>query len=1089
MLAPGSIRFLRDMARICVWSFRPYEGFTRHIRLSSVFNECFLRTWPQDNKMRDGFVNLHVHSHYSILDGKSKPHELAQRAAELNQSAIGITDHGSLGGAFKFYKECVSRGVKPIIGMEAYVAPNSRNNFETVLWGTPEQRRDDVSGSGKYTHLTLVARNVEGLRNLYQLHHLSYSEGFYGKPRIDLELLDRYSKGIVATTGCPSGAIQTRIRLGQLTEAISVAQHLKDIFGDSLYVELMNHGLEIEYLVSPGLLEISERLHIPLLVTADSHYTYEHEASDHDTLLCIQTKAQKSDSNRLRFDGHGYHLSNQREMEIAFGEDYREGIRNTLRVADQVEDYSEMFAASIRMPTLTDDDDWELGIKSAEGLYGKPPEYFKRLKYELDVITSLGFSGYFLTLASIIEEGKKKYGKYTFGPGRGSAAGSIVGYSLGITDVDPILHGLIFERFLNPERLSLPDIDIDIDDSKRDSVIQDVRERFGDEKVANVATYGTIGAKNALKDSAKALGFPYGVGVSLVSRLPSPRAGRQPTLSDLPTQTGFQEIVDAAKGIEGVVRSKGVHASAIIISPDNLSDIIPLWNPRKDGKPRPNTSAFDGDDLSALGLIKFDFLGLATLGVIDETMHLLRDRESSGAFQEVSALPTTFDDSNVHLSRGRELSSLPTTFEDPKVYELLSSGETTGVFQLDGYGMRQLLRRLRPSSLEDVAAVLALYRPGPMGANAHTEYADRKNGKSRVIFPHSEYASALANILSPTFGIIVFQEQLLEVLRVVGGYTYASADLIFNAMRKKDFKKMEAAKPDFEQRLRDNGYSEEAIRALWEVLVPFSDYSFNKSHSISYGIIAYWTAYLKANHPKEYMCSLLSGEEDPDKLHEYIHEAVRLGIPVLSPDINESNYGWTITEKGIRFGFGAIKGVSRKSYGALIKKRPYTNLNHFFSESDSKCLNLGVLRASIQSGVFDSLEPNREGLLNDIEGLVGRALEDRELRKRGETRLWGQNYKVISVRTRDLKGRQELERQVLGIALTTRPLKLRLTRRPTLQELEYIYTIISDNPGDAPIDLVISKLTTLRKIGTMALGPSAQKRFKALGCVKIEETE
>lgn len=1010
--------------------------------------------------VRDSFVNLHNHFDYSVLDGAMKIESGVSWVAALQQPAVAMTDHGTMGGAYEFYKQCNSQGVKPIIGMEAYVAPVDRTHKQAVFWGTPEQRRDDLSGGGKYCHLTLIAHNSVGLRNLYRLQHAGYATGFYAKPRLDFDVMDQYSSGITCLTGCVSGHVQTALRLGRSDIARDALGKLQEIYGVNLYVELMDHDLDIEKQTYHQLIELSKSFKLPFVATADAHYAVEAEADFHDTLLCVQTQALKSDSDRFRFHGRGYYLADREQMDRLFGE-IPGAVQNTLTISESVEGYGEFFVPRIRLPKYSENEELDLERLAYAGCPDSP-EHQERLRYELEVINSQGYAGYFLTLMEVLNEGRRK--GIRFGPGRGSAGGSLVAYALRLTELDPIQHGLLFERFLNPERISFPDIDIDVDDRRRDEFIGLVREKFGSDFVAHIGTYGIIKSRSALKDAARVLGHPYMVGEQLVRLLPPPKFGRQPTLDELPAKAGPKEVVDTARALEGIIRSSGVHASGVLISPDNLVDLIPTKIP---GGKRGLTAEFTGTELDDLGYVKYDFLGLANLGVIDECLRLLAQQE------------------NELLSGVRP--ELPTTFDDPATFDTLSRAKTTGIFQLDGFGMRNLLRRVRPSSLDDIAAVLALYRPGPMGANSHNEFASRKHARSAIEYPHHEFESVLAGVLSPTYGLIVFQEQVLRILSLVGGYTYATAGLIFDAMRKKDTAKMLAARPDFEERLRSNGYSDGAIRALWEVLVPFSDYSFNKAHSIGYAIVAYWTAWLKTRYPKEYYCSLLTYGTDKDTLIPHLLGALDEGVKILPPDINQSQFGWSCANEGILFGLGSVKGISQITYNHLAEGRPYVSMEEWWRRAHPKVLNLSVLSAAIRCGAFDRLEPNREQLYENHAALAARALADRELQAQGHQRLWN-TYYVLSGKPR-LALRQSWEESVLGISLTSRAVRLKLRRRLTGDEMTYLKSAIDYHYGPQAVDVIVGPLTTLKDVGRIALTPKALSALHALDALDIEEDE
>lgn len=975
----------------------------------------------------DPFVHLHVHTDYSILDGHSTVLEVARRAAELHQPAVAITDHGSLGGIRKLWESCNEVGVKPVVGIEAYVAPDSRLKKEPVFWGEPSQKNDDISGRGAYTHMTLLAMNDTGLRNLYRLNAAA-QDGFYYKPRIDLESLASHSDGLIATTGCAGGAVATRIRLGQLDAASDYAGNLKDIFRENLFIEIMSHNNPVDEIINPSLIDISKTLRIPLVATNDSHYTSTEDAYSHDILLCIQTYQQINGNRSFKFEGEGYHLRSATEMEALFRE-IPSAIQGTLAVAERVEEY-QGFRHLLRMPRFelpagySNSGDYltTLCNTTLRRLNLVSDRYTTQLKYELETIINLGFADYFLVLADVVGYARERGIKV--GPGRGSAGGALPAYLTGITDLDPVVHGLLFERFLNPERVSLPDIDIDIQDDRRDELLAWVRIKYGEDCVAHLGTYGTIGAKSALHDSARVLGRTRRASDLLTYRLPRPQFGRQPTLSQ-GNWDGISDsdiiVVDAAKSLEGKKRNQGVHSAGVVISPEPLVDIIPLYKNKGQG---PWVTSFVMEEVEAIGLPKIDFLGLKNLTIIDNA-------------EKSIDVPW---DLNI-------LSTNPKDLEDEQTYRLLASGNTFGVFQLDSPGMQQLLRSIKPDRFGDISAVLALYRPGPMGVDAHNGYARRKNRKERVSYPHRELEEPLRTILGDTYGLVVYQEQVLEILRVCCGYTYATAEGIFNAMRKKDTKKMMAAKPDYKQRMVANGYSEDAVEALWNVLVPFSDYSFNIAHTTGYGVVSYWTAYLKANFPNEYMAALLSSEENPTKLPIYLEETQRMGVPILPPDINESLDKWTPTTDGIRYGLASIKGFGENSFGVVEKKRPFKSLDDFFRRADRKTLNSKTLGALVMAGALDSLCPHRSDLYLAREELTERALADRALARKGQRPLYAAPYEINSSGSIDTAIRKKWEEEVLGTVLTAEDIELVAERWLQENEFYFIREVVQKNPG------------------------------------------
>jgi DNA polymerase-3 subunit alpha len=984
----------------------------------------------------DPFVHLHVHTDHSILDGHTTVPELAAEVARLGQPAVSMTDHGSIGGAKKHYDACNAEGIKPIIGCEFYVAPASRKLKEPVHWGLPEQRKDDVSNRGAYNHITVVATSAEGLRNLYRLHATSYADGFYYKPRIDLEILSEHNAGLVVTTGCAGGALATRIRLGQLNEGKEYLSSLRDVFGDRLYVEIMAHDNPIDSVINPSLIEMSRQFKIPLVATNDSHYTLEKDARSHDALLCLQTSQKVDGVRSFRFEGNGYHIRSHREMAELFTE-IPDAVRNTLVIAERVESYREVFTHELKMPRFPDRGDTtaEVYLNSVLDASGEWTEAdAAQRSYEMDVIGRMDFSDYFLVVADIVNWAKTQ--KIRVGPGRGSAGGSIVAYRLGITDLHPTTHGLLFERFLNPERVSLPDIDVDVMDTRRDEVLEYIVKKYGEDCVAQLGTYGIIGAKSAIHDATRVLGYSRRTGDNLTFRLPPMKFGRAPGLDEGHWEgldTTESAILDLAQSFEGRIRNQGVHAAGVVISPVPLEDVIPLYRPLGKGG---NITAFDMKEVDDSGLVKMDWLGLKNLSIIDDTVKTI------DVPWDIPVLSTNLED-----------------MTDAKAFDLLRSGNTLGVFQLDSPGMQQLLRSLRPTEFGDISAVLALYRPGPMGVNAHSGYAKRKNGKERVSYPHSELAEPLKEVLGPTYGLVVYQEQVLEILRICCGYTYATAENIFDAMRKKKTEKMLAAKPDFSQRMLANGYSQDAVEALWDVLVPFSDYSFNKAHTTGYGTISYWTAYLKANFPHEYMSALLSNEKDPKKLPQYVAEVNRMRIPILPPDINISEASWTPTAEGIRYGLISIKEFGNKAYDALLKKRPYKSLDDFFKRADRKVLNSKTLRVLIQSGAMDSLCPHRADLFLNHETLAERALSDRSLARKGEVPLYSSGYAVQPSSTNDYTLRQQWEQDLLGTVLSLEPVTMEAERWLNENEFYYIKEVVENNPGRQQLSLKLGYAT------------------------------
>lgn len=1006
----------------------------------------------------DQFAHLHVHGPHSLLDGLGPLDQYAERAARLGQPALALTDHGSLSGAMKHWQLCNSVGVKPIIGCEFYVAPQDRKAHSKSSWKPGDAGRvaedgdnPDLSGSGAYTHLTVLAKSAVGLRNLYRLQAIGYAEGFYRKSRIDAETLALHSEGLVVLSGCAGSAISTRLRLGQGREADELMEFYRQTFRDDFFVEVMYHGILFENALNRDLIELATRHNVPLVATNDAHYCDPESAPVHAALLCVQSQSTLA-KPAFSFSGSGYYLRSRQEMESLPLP--VEALNNTLWVAERVEKYDSVFEKRIRYPQFELPDGWTAeealrALVSAglmERVHSLTNAHYDQAHYEIDVICAVSDPNYFLVLQDVIKEAKSV--GVRVGPGRGSAGGSLVAYALGITDLDPIPHGLVFERFMNPARVGLPDIDIDVDESRRDEFLAIVRRKYGEDYVAQICTFGTVGAKAALKDANRVLGGTFKKGEEYTARMPPPKFGRAPSLKDY---TGPKDdVYELATGLEGAVRNEGVHAAGVVISPEKIWEVLPVRKVKGEG---PWITGFDMKEVEGIGLVKYDFLGLRNLGIIDDTLQMLskREDESRPGRWTLASLPV-----------------VPAECSDPATYELLSSGFTLGVFQLDSPGMRGLLRQLKPSRFDDISAVLALYRPGPMGANAHTEYARRASSgadwKSEWAI-HPELEGTLRAVLENTFGLIVFQEQILGtarnpgVLNVICGWTYTEGATLFDAMRKKNHEKMESAKPEYFRAGQAKGFSKEALSALWETLIPFADYSFNRAHTAGYGLVAYWTAYLKANHPTEYMSALLSSvAEDPDRLLEYLEEVNRMGIALLPPDVNVSDVGFTPSSKGIHYGISAIKGVGKAVFEAVSSKRPYASLHDFLMRAPAKALNSGSLAALIGSGTLDSLTDLREELYVARETLAARALVVRREASAGQRPLYRMSFGVGASNIRSLEQRQEWERQYLSTVLSHGEVVLKPKRALIESELVWLRELLTRNPGQTRLQLAIGSV-------------------------------
>ncbi|MDI5970271.1 DNA polymerase III subunit alpha [Streptomyces sp. SL13] len=912
------------------------------------------------------FAHLHVHTPYSLLDGACRTADLLRVCRETGMTHLGMTDHGNLAGAPGFHRQALEAGVTPVIGMEAYVAPGPRADRTRVHWGTPGRRRDDVSGGGAYTHVTLWATDATGLRHLTRLSGDAYRTGrLAGRPRTDRESLAALSGGLAASTGCPSGEVQTRLRLGQFDAALAAAATYRDIFGaDRYFLELMDHGLEIERRVREDLLEIGRRLRIPPLVTNDAHYTYPRQAAAHDVLLCVRTGSTLADPDRFAFRGTGYHLRTPREMYALDSSDaWQRGCANTVLLAERVDPAGWFAPRDLRPhPALPAgrDEAGELRAAVARGLArrypgGVPRDRRARAAHETGVIISTGFAGYFLVVAEIVAWARSR--GIAVGPGRGSAPASLVAHLLGITGFDPVDHGLVFERFLNPERGTAPDIDIDLDERRRPEAVAHVTARYGADHVALVGTHPTVKARNAVRDAARVLGRPYALGDRAAKALPAAPAGvplaavlepdhprhRETAVlrAMYDADPRVREILETASGIEGLVRHNGVHPAGVVVAGEPLADHVALWT--RPGEQTPVTQ-WDHTACEALGLLKIDLLGLRNLTVLSDAARLV---EAAGR-----TAPDPF--------------ALPP--DDAATWSLLGRGETLGVFQFDGGPVRALLRMIRPDRLADLCAATALYRPGPMGADAHLAYARRKHGEEPVAAIHPEVDRALRPVLADTYGLIVYQEQVQRVAQVVAGHPLGRADLLRRALSGGPATALDAEYGPFRDGARRNGYGDEAIRAVWRTLVAFAGYAFNKAHAVAYGLIGYATAYYKAHHPAAFMAALLTSvRDDRARAALYLSEARRMGLTVLPPDINASGAGFTAPDATtLRLGLSAVRNVGRDAVDSVLATRErhgrYASFPDFLTACGTAVRHRRVVDSLIRAGAFDSLGYTRKGL-------------------------------------------------------------------------------------------------------------------------------
>uniref|UniRef100_UPI00351EE646 DNA polymerase III subunit alpha n=1 Tax=Microcella sp. TaxID=1913979 RepID=UPI00351EE646 len=1002
-----------------------------------------------------------------MLDGAARVKPLIEEAVAQGMPAIAVTDHGNMFGAFDFWRTATEAGIKPIIGTEAYLTPGTHRTDKTrVKWGTGGE--DDVSGAGSYTHITMLAESTTGMHNLFRMSSLASIEGYYFKPRMDRELLSRYSEGIIATTGCPSGEVQTRLRLGQYDTAVEAAAEFRDIFGrENYFAEIMDHGLGIERRIMSDLIRLAEDLGLPLVATNDLHYTHPGDASSHAALLCVQSGSTLDDPNRFKFDADEFYLKTPAQMRELF-RDHPEACDSTLLIAERVDvafDTAANYMPRFPVPEGETENSWFIQ-EVAKGLEQRYPggisaEVRARAEYEIGVITQMGFSGYFLVVADFINWSKRN--GIRVGPGRGSGAGSMAAYAMRITDLDPIEHGLLFERFLNPDRVSMPDFDVDFDDRRRGEVIRYVTEKYGDERVAQIVTYGTIKAKQALKDSSRVLGFPFGMGEKLTKAMPPAIMGKDMALSGIldPAHPRHKEagdfravievdpdarrVFDTALGLENLKRQWGVHAAGVIMSSEPLIDIIPIMKREQDGQ---IVTQFDYPACESLGLIKMDFLGLRNLTIIDDALD------------------------NIRANRGTELVLEDLSLDDPAAYELMARGDTLGVFQLDGGPMRSLLRMMKPDNFEDISAVLALYRPGPMGAESHTNYALRKNGRQPITPIHPELAEPLEEVLGTTYGLIVYQEQVMAIAQKLAGYTLAQADLLRRAMGKKKKSELDKQFENFSAGMQSNGYSAAAVKTLWDILLPFSDYAFNKAHSAAYGVVSYWTAYLKAHYPAEYMAALLTSVGDSkDKMAVYLNECRRMGITVLPPDVNESIGFFAAVGDDIRFGLGAVRNVGHNVVSGIRQAREekgrFTGFHDFLKKVPTPVANKRAIESLIKAGAFDSLGDTRRALMEIHEGAVESAVKDKRAEDKGDIgfdfdSLFDEGEATAaSVPVRPewaKKDKLAFEREMLGLYVSDHPLaglEVALAKHAGAPIAE-----LNDNPPDDGEQVTVAGLIT-----------------------------
>ena len=983
----------------------------------------------------DSFAHLHVHTEFSMLDGAARVADVVEAAARDGQPALAITDHGVMYGAVDFYSAAKQVGVKPILGVEAYLTPGSR--FDRPA------RRDNI----RY-HMTLLAESQLGYQNLLQLVSRSYLDGYYYKPRVDLDLLASHAEGIVATSGCLGGPVAQRLAPDASREegnrsrgrdfegAVEAAAELQEVFGrDNFFIEIQDHGFDAEQRILGDLVRIARKIDAPLVATNDSHYTYPDESDAHDVLLCIQTGTTVDDPDRLRFEGQGYYLKSAAEMRALFpNHDYPGACDNTLRIAERsnVElDFGRSLLPQFPVPPGETESSYlsRLVFEGAEARYGHPLPggVVERIEHELKIIDGMGFPAYFLIVWDLIRYAREQ-GIRT-GPGRGSAAGSIVAYCLRITDLDPIRWGLIFERFLNPARRQMPDIDMDFDERYRADVIRYAASKYGSDHVAQIVTFSTIKGRQALRDAARVLGFPYGLGDRVAKMMPPSILGKEATLAQCftepPTGTDamvrdwyanaaplrdaylsdrdVRKVVDTARGLEGLRRQDSIHAAAVVISPQPITELVPV---QQKGEEAEVVTQYEMHAIERLGLLKMDFLGLRNLSTIERALDLIE--VTSGDKLDIDSVP----------------------LDDERTFGLLRKGDTIGVFQLEGSAMRALLRNLQPDRLEEIIAVNALYRPGPMGAGMHTKYAARKHGHEAVDYPHP----ALEPVLAETYGIMVYQEQVMQVAEIMAGYSMGEADTLRQAMGKKLPDVMALQEEKFVAGAVSQGHPESLGRELFALIEQFAGYGFNRSHSAAYGLVAYQTAYLKANFGPEYMAALLtSTKRDKDRSGVYLNECRTIGIPVLVPDINASELDFTVDGQSIRFGLSAVRNVGESVVELILEERDqagrFDSFQDLADRVDTRALNRRTVESLIKAGAFDSLIESRRGLMLVFDQVLDATLTRRRNEDMGQYSLFGDGEDMIEVESIPVpsqewpkKVRLGFEKEMLGLYVSDHPL-------------------------------------------------------------------
>ena len=956
--------------------------------------------------MSADFVHLHLHSQYSLLDGTTRINDLVKRVDELGMSAVALTDHGNMFGAIKFYKEAKKIGIKPIIGCEVYVAPGSRL-----------EKGQGRSPASRSYHMVLLVQNEVGYKNLCSLVTSGFTEGMYYFPRIDREILSKYSEGLICTTACLRGEVNDHLLKGDYQSAQETVSFYKDLFPGRFYIELQNHGLEEDKRLIPEAVKIARDFELPLIATNDVHYLMEGDHQVQEVLICVQTGKTLSDPDRMKIKSNEFYLKSAEDMGVLF-EDYPEALENTLLIADECcfdFNFHDTHYPSLNLPhgeTLKD----KISSLSAEGLEKRFQEldleesqievYRKRLTTELEVITSQGYEGYFLIVADFIQYAKQH--EIPVGPGRGSAAGSLVAFSLGITGIDPIAYGLLFERFLNPERVSPPDIDIDFCVERRDEVIRYVQEKYGSNNVSQIITFGSMLARGVIRDVGRVMGIPYGEVDRIAKLIPNElnitlkdAIDKEPRMREaLKKDPLVRNLMDTAQKLEGNIRHAGTHAAGVVIAPSELTDFVPLYKP-SGGEV---VSQYDMSDIEELGLLKMDFLGLKTLTVIEKSIDLISSQDEKF---NIEKLP----------------------LDDSDTFSLLSEGKTTGIFQLESAGIREYLKKLSPSTFEDLIAMVALYRPGPLNSGMVDAFIERKHG--RVKFDY--FFPELTSILESTYGVMVYQEQVMQISNVLAGFSLGRADILRKAMGKKNESLMTEQMNDFVEGALKSNHDRTKVEELWSQIEKFAGYGFNKSHSAAYALIAYRTAYLKVHFPHQFMAALLTCDSDnPDKVIKDIAECRQMKIPVLPPDINVSMKDFIVEDNSIRFGLAAVKNVGSALVVSVIENREYDgafkSLEEFCCRVDYKHFNRRSLESLIKACSFDSITQNRARSVDSLEQILEVASRRQQSIAVGQGSLFSSDrsgdFEIQGSQIEDWSDKERLvyEREVLGFYVSGHPL-------------------------------------------------------------------